>query len=582
MAISFDFDNPLAAFQDGYNSAEKIRQNIGRRQAGRALASGDYGGAANILGGIGDIGGVRQVQADQQAVVDRRQKESKAKLETLGRVASALMRVPEAERAASFQRFAPHLAQVGFSSDEIAKGGADLSDYALQTTATVAGEELQKMTVGGSAETGYFAYDSRDPAGTMKPLTPPAPRKPNWQEMKRADGSSYYVDMNAFAPGPGGVATAVDGSGPSRSSPALGGASQNGASQPRGLRNNNPLNLEATVNWDGMTGSDGRFAQFSDVNAGWAAADRNLQTYASKYGINTVAGIINRWAPPSENDSGAYAAQVARAVGVQPGDQINMADPGVRRRVLEAMAVVENGQAVTWGSSQAAGPAVGGSPQPRPTVIPGNEAPRAEWVDEPDGSQRNIRTGERKDRPASIITAERKAQERAEKLSDATEARKQKATAIISTIDKVLPMVTWDSSGMVGKSLQETAGTKAYNVRSQIETIKANLGFQELAEMRANSPTGGALGQVAVQELIALQSTVANLDIGQSTEQLKDNLTKVRTHYQNWLNAVNKANAAPAGNGDLLSQARDAINRGADRGKVIERLLQRGVNPAGL
>jgi hypothetical protein len=52
--------------------------------------------------------------------------------------------------------------------------------------------------------------------------------------------------------------------------------------------------------------------------------------------------------------------------------------------------------------------------------------------------------------------------------------------------------------------------------------------------MREASPTGGALGAIAVQELTALQSTIANIDPNQSEAQLKANLKKVRKHVNAW------------------------------------------------
>lgn len=118
-----------------------------------------------------------------------------------------------------------------------------------------------------------------------------------------------------------------------------------GQSQPRGVRNNNPLNLEAR-NQQGMVGSDGRFGVYNDMQGGLDAADQNLQVYATKHGLNTISGIINRWAPPSENDSRNYAGTVAQAVGVGPDDQLDMSDPVVRGKLMGAMAKVENGKAV--------------------------------------------------------------------------------------------------------------------------------------------------------------------------------------------------------------------------------------------
>ena len=67
-----------------------------------------------------------------------------------------------------------------------------------------------------------------------------------------------------------------------------------------------------------------------------------------------------------------------------------------------------------------------------------------------------------------------------------------------------------------------------------METIKANIGFNELQEMRNASKTGGALGSVAVQELTALQSVLGSLDVGQSNEQLKANLQKIKDILTKW------------------------------------------------
>lgn len=79
-----------------------------------------------------------------------------------------------------------------------------------------------------------------------------------------------------------------------------------------------------------------------------------------------------------------------------------------------------------------------------------------------------------------------------------------------------------------GSMLSGVPGSKAKDLQAALETIKANIGFDELQTMRDNSPTGGALGQVAVQELEALRSTLASLDQAQSPEALTTALRKVQ------------------------------------------------------
>lgn len=146
-----------------------------------------------------------------------------------------------------------------------------------------------------------------------------------------------------------------------------------------------------------------------------------------------------------------------------------------------------------------------------------------------------------------VLTAAAKDLAADEKAAVAKEMQAAKAQSIIATIDGVLPKIGKATAGLGGQWLGAVPGTEAYDVGRQIETIKANLGFQELQAMRESSPTGGALGAIAVQELIALQATVASLDQGQSPKQLEANLKKIRTHYNRWLQAVNgQGGAAPS------------------------------------
>lgn len=115
-------------------------------------------------------------------------------------------------------------------------------------------------------------------------------------------------------------------------------------SQPRGIRNNNPLNLEYRSD-QGATGTDGRFGVYATMEQGVAAAQRQLLLNQDR-GLNTVAKQIGRWAPPSENNTGAYVATVARALGVGPNDPIDVRDPKTAAAMIGAMAQVENGKPI--------------------------------------------------------------------------------------------------------------------------------------------------------------------------------------------------------------------------------------------
>ena len=113
----------------------------------------------------------------------------------------------------------------------------------------------------------------------------------------------------------------------------------------RGLVNNNPGNIrpDKAYTWQGSTGEAGGFVQFSSPEAGIRALTLNLLSY-DQQGINTVQGIINRWAPPSENKTGSYVNQVAQDLGVKPTDQLNVKDANVMRQLVGSIIKFENGK----------------------------------------------------------------------------------------------------------------------------------------------------------------------------------------------------------------------------------------------
>lgn len=113
---------------------------------------------------------------------------------------------------------------------------------------------------------------------------------------------------------------------------------------PRGIRNNNPGNLENNgIPWNGLssTQTDARFYQFVDSKFGIRALARVLKTYESKYGINTVRGIINRWAPAHENNTDAYINHVASVLKVGPDEPFPVSAYLVP--LTEAIILHENG-----------------------------------------------------------------------------------------------------------------------------------------------------------------------------------------------------------------------------------------------
>ena len=124
--------------------------------------------------------------------------------------------------------------------------------------------------------------------------------------------------------------------------------------KPRGIRNNNPLNIRHSKDkWQGAaaTQTDKAFVQFQSMAYGYRAAWRTLQTYYTKLSekkkLYTVENIIHRWAPPKENDTKHYIRTVLSLSGI--GGNERLLPPttvtGYTRlsQLIAAMTVMENG-----------------------------------------------------------------------------------------------------------------------------------------------------------------------------------------------------------------------------------------------
>ena len=118
---------------------------------------------------------------------------------------------------------------------------------------------------------------------------------------------------------------------------------------PRGIRNNNPLNIRRSKDqWKGvsLTQNDPSFCQFESLEYGWRAAFYLLtRTYYHKYRLYTIRAIISKWAPPCENNSKAYVENVSRLTGIDPDEPIGIPSERPARWIAlgMAMAIQENG-----------------------------------------------------------------------------------------------------------------------------------------------------------------------------------------------------------------------------------------------
>jgi hypothetical protein len=112
----------------------------------------------------------------------------------------------------------------------------------------------------------------------------------------------------------------------------------------RGPRNNNPGKLRRTSDaWKGLRDdqTDPEFFQFDGAEWGIRALGIVLWNYDNLYGLNTVRGIVGKYAPSGENDTDAYIKYVSDSLGVSPDERVDV--DGRLLEIVKAVIRFENG-----------------------------------------------------------------------------------------------------------------------------------------------------------------------------------------------------------------------------------------------
>lgn len=116
---------------------------------------------------------------------------------------------------------------------------------------------------------------------------------------------------------------------------------------PRGVRNNNPLNIRIGNNWLGERApkdcTDPDFEEFVAMVYGLRAAFCILRRYIRHYHRGTIRQIITSWAPAHENNTERYVQQVVQFTGINPDAPILFEDKPTMCALVQAMGRVEVG-----------------------------------------------------------------------------------------------------------------------------------------------------------------------------------------------------------------------------------------------
>lgn len=365
--MGFDIDfgalqhaNPFAAYEQGQDFRAKIERRKASASAGRKLATGDRAGAIADLGGVGLVDDVRTLQGDErqeasaQAAAEKEARLERAKV--LHQTYSGLKRVKPGSRLAALQKAFPlfQAAQVDTSYfDGVTED--QLSDEGLAAF----GVEMDKTS-------------------------------PEWREIKNADGSTSFVDLNragqpAGAPAPTQVQNPFGGpQGGQGGSPDLDGVF--GA-----------LVMQESSGRPGVLGPQTKYGRAEGMTQMLPAT---AQEMARKLGVAWRPELMRGTSP----EAAQYQQQLGRAYfdeGLQRyGGDVQKAlmyyhgGPDERlwgpKTRSYAQSVLRRTQPFQTASN---------APVAQPGVIPGSAAPGPEWVDEPGGGQRNVRTGKREGGP---------------------------------------------------------------------------------------------------------------------------------------------------------------------------------------
>lgn len=117
---------------------------------------------------------------------------------------------------------------------------------------------------------------------------------------------------------------------------------------PRGIRNNNPLNIRIGNKWVGEVENptDPDFEQFTSMLFGVRAGFVLIRRYIERYHLNTISEIVSRWAPSSENNTSNYIRVLVERTGIGPLEKLDFGNRKQMVCLVDAMIFVECGTTI--------------------------------------------------------------------------------------------------------------------------------------------------------------------------------------------------------------------------------------------
>jgi hypothetical protein len=127
-----------------------------------------------------------------------------------------------------------------------------------------------------------------------------------------------------------------------------------------------------------------------------------------------------------------------------------------------------------------------------------------------------------------------------QKAAERAAGTKRQGNIVLDNVKKAKDAAGFWTTGFVGSKLADIPGTPAYDLNQTLQTIKANIGFDRLQQMRDNSETGAALGSVTEVETKLLQSVLAAVEQSQSEGQFLENMDALEREYNRIVNGSDR------------------------------------------
>lgn len=150
---------------------------------------------------------------------------------------------------------------------------------------------------------------------------------------------------------------------------------------------------------------------------------------------------------------------------------------------------------------------------PMQKSVPPEQTPEIKGQQEAAKTQAELATKKKFEQPAATA---------------AQNALEDKVANLNTKIDQAIDQASGFTTGFMGAMTSPIPGTPAHDLSKTLDTIRAQLGFKELHDMRMQSPTGGALGQISDREEVLLQAAWDSVAQSQSKAQFIANLQNLK------------------------------------------------------